>query len=389
MKKPVLVAVMALLLFGLLVSPVFATLQEKLEEQKEVGEQLAEERKKAQTLEQQIKEYDRELAKLRAELARLAREIEATELEIAAAEEELAEAEALLDYRESLFKRRLRAIYKQGYVTYLEVLVNATSFADFLTRLNNMKIIAAKDLCLVNEIQAERDRIEQMKQELEEKRNNLEGMRRETLSKESEVERIIASRQKALAEVEANIRAMEEERERIAREIQQLFAQGHQFQGNPGKFDWPMAPPMNESAYPPLGISSGFGYRTMFGETKWHGAIDIAPLWSSNYPNDILAAEDGVVVFSGAQLDSKGNYAGYGNYIRISHGGNIVTLYAHLSKRLVSNGDVVYKGQPIGKVGNTGYSFGAHLHFEVYDFNVPSVRPGYPSDRRQNPMNYF
>lgn len=98
-------------------------------------------------------------------------------------------------------------------------------------------------------------------------------------------------------------------------------------------------------------ITSRFGYRGR----EHHDGIDIgAPRGT-----DVHAADSGTVIAS--------SYAGtYGNCIRIDHGGgSFVTLYAHLDKRLVSVGDVVTKGQVIGKVGSTGRSTGPHLHFET------------------------
>ncbi|HSN78846.1 MAG TPA: M23 family metallopeptidase, partial [Rhodoferax sp.] len=67
---------------------------------------------------------------------------------------------------------------------------------------------------------------------------------------------------------------------------------------------------------------------------------------------------DGVVTFSGVQN-------GYGNVVFIKHRGNTETVYAHLSKLLVRQGDSVSQGQTIGLVGATGWATGPHLHFEV------------------------
>ena len=94
-----------------------------------------------------------------------------------------------------------------------------------------------------------------------------------------------------------------------------------------------------------------------------HKGMDIA----SGKGNPVIAAASGTVVKS--YLSSS-----YGNYIVISHGGGLMTAYAHMTRRLVSVGDTVAAGQQIGTVGSTGNSTGNHLHFEVYE-NGTAVNP--------------
>lgn len=112
-------------------------------------------------------------------------------------------------------------------------------------------------------------------------------------------------------------------------------------------------------------ISSGYGSRSdpFGGGRAHHAGIDI----DANAGDPITAAADGVVSFSGWRN-------GYGNTIQIDHGNGFKTLYAHNSSNLVKAGDVVRGGQLIGKVGSTGRSTGAHLHFEV-TLNGRQVNP--------------
>lgn len=88
-----------------------------------------------------------------------------------------------------------------------------------------------------------------------------------------------------------------------------------------------------------------------------HNGVDLA----ASYGAPILAAADGQVVIS----RSGGWNGGYGNYVVIRHNNGVQTLYAHLSQTLVSAGETVSQGQPIGKMGSSGDSTGVHLHFEV------------------------
>lgn len=101
-----------------------------------------------------------------------------------------------------------------------------------------------------------------------------------------------------------------------------------------------------------------------------HGAIDIAD--GSIMNAEVVAAESGTVVLSNntcthnyAKDGSCGCGGGYGNYLMIDHGDGKATLYAHLTSITVSSGTYVQQGQVIGYVGSTGWSTGAHLHFET------------------------
>ncbi|MBQ2765835.1 MAG: peptidoglycan DD-metalloendopeptidase family protein [Clostridia bacterium] len=113
-----------------------------------------------------------------------------------------------------------------------------------------------------------------------------------------------------------------------------------------GTFIWPCETP--------YGISSGYGWRTIYGKTEFHLGIDLPDITGSS----IWAADGGKVVWAGFTPS-------YGNNVRIEHANGYSTLYAHLDKILVSIGDRVYQGQEIGKMGSTGLSYGSHLHFET------------------------
>lgn len=378
-------------------------LDQKLQEQAELDQRL--DREKAVLKQQKSREValrdelgqlDRNLKTLQAELDRLAAEIDVTAGEIAVTETELADAQERLEFRDNLLKRRLRAIYEHGNVSYVEVLLSASSFSDFLTRLYNLQVIAENDRDLLEEVKAERARIETVKEKLEQKRSELEGMRRQIAAHQEEVEFTLASRakvhgelQEEIAQQERAVREMEQEAAALSRLIQQLFATSSgNFQGLARPIAWPVEV---SGAY----ITSPFGWRSnpFTGTSQYHGGIDIGGLW--NYwpltggpPAYILAADSGRVIFSGI---SEGGgvyyekapgrdeyyrpqywtYAGaYGSMIIIDHGSDTngqrwSTVYAHCHARLVASGETVYKGQRIAIAGSTGSSTGPHLHFEV------------------------
>lgn len=114
-------------------------------------------------------------------------------------------------------------------------------------------------------------------------------------------------------------------------------------------------------------ITSGFGNRQdpIEDGSDYHTGVDI----SAPYGSPVQAPAEGLVIFCGWQQ-------GYGNCVEISHGGGLVTRYAHLSKILVKPGQKMKRWQRIGLVGTSGRSTGSHLHYEV-------LRNGKPSDPRR------
>ena len=110
----------------------------------------------------------------------------------------------------------------------------------------------------------------------------------------------------------------------------------------PFNFDWPL-----DEAH----MSRGFS----IGGKKSHWGLDLA----NKKGTPIMASERGVVIYTGH------GFHGFGNLIVIEHNGEWATLYAHLSKILIKEGDEVKQGQQIGLMGRTGHATGVHLHFEI------------------------
>jgi murein DD-endopeptidase MepM/ murein hydrolase activator NlpD len=103
-------------------------------------------------------------------------------------------------------------------------------------------------------------------------------------------------------------------------------------------------------------LTSRFGWRAhpIFGDRRFHAGIDLG----GGYGAPVLATESGVVIYSGSA-------SGYGTLVVISHGDRISSAYAHMSALLVREGQMVSRGQTIGRIGNEGNSTGPHLHFEI------------------------
>ena len=103
-------------------------------------------------------------------------------------------------------------------------------------------------------------------------------------------------------------------------------------------------------------IDSGFGMRRhpVYGDVRMHTGTDI----DGRSGDPVVAAKEGRVILAGV-------FGGYGNCVIIQHGTGVSTLYGHLSSIDVTVGNVVNKGEFIGRVGMTGVATGPHLHFEV------------------------
>ena len=298
-------------------------------------------------LEQQINVIQSEINNIDAQIAKYDELISQKEDELAQLEQQEAE-------QYQLFCERVRYMEEEGEVSYWAILFNAEDFSDMLDRFMMVEEIMAYDNAIMDELLATQAQIEQEKAELEEARTAQEEARQKQISsQEDELEAMEAK-------LQAAAKAMDNEIARKERELQaQLAAQGVTIVSEKG-FKWP--------SYATT-ITSLFGSRThpVTGRPNNHTGVDIAAAGGT----DIWAAKSGVV------LTSTYN-SSYGNYVVISHANGESTLYAHMSKRLVSEGDKVTQGQTIGLVGTTGSSTGNHLHFEVR-----------LNGQRQDPLNYF
>jgi murein DD-endopeptidase MepM/ murein hydrolase activator NlpD len=122
-----------------------------------------------------------------------------------------------------------------------------------------------------------------------------------------------------------------------------------------GELTWPLTGAMK--------VTSPYGERMhpIIGEEAFHRGVDLrAP-----YGSPILAPADGVVLYIGRKT-------AYGNMVVVLHGGGIATVYGHLWKFAVQPYERVQKGQLLGYTGNTGFSSGPHLHFEVRQDGEPT-----------------
>lgn len=346
-------------------------LQDKLssleDEKAAVKERIAELTKQASDVEATRAALQSEIDLTKEEIATVEAYIERLQDQIDVKTTELAAAEEALEQKEEEFALTVRTTYEQGDTSYLEVLLNSTSFADLLSRMEIITAIMDDNKKIVAEYTAAKEDIEQKKQELEETQasqkeyqENLGYKVDELAASEAEQAALAESIQAYKAESEAEYDRIASEMQDVSNQIAALSAQAAANGSVPmgdGTLIWPTPScTTNSSAY-------GWRIHPIYGTRKFHAGEDIP----AGYGAEILAAASGTVITAGW-------VSGYGNYTVIDHGGGMMTAYGHQSSIAVSVGQTVTQGQVIGYVGSTGNSTGPHLHFEVY-INGATVDP--------------
>ncbi len=339
--------------------------QDELEEQlADVEADQAEAQQRRQLLQAQLDAINNEIENIDKQIAYY-------DQEIAQKEEEQAEAEANEEAQYELFCQRVRAMEEEGTVSYWSILFNSESFSEMLDRLADIDAVMDYDNQVMDELIAIREEIIALRTQLETSRAEEQAARDQQAAKQAEQQAKVAEAQELLDQINADVaevnRQLDAESEaaaeiqaEIAQKQKQLEEQRRQNNitiDSETSYLWPLP------GY--YRLSSLFGYRIhpITGEAHSHTGIDIpAP---GNTP--ILACKSGQVVTSAYHYS-------YGNYVVIDHGNGNSTLYAHMSSRAVSEGDMVTQGQTIGYVGTTGSSTGNHLHLEVRD-NYTRVDP--------------
>jgi murein DD-endopeptidase MepM/ murein hydrolase activator NlpD len=290
---------------------------------------------------------------------RLAR-ARAEQAKVAAA---LALSEKRLQAREITLASRMAANYRQGPVRYASVLLASRSMGEMVSRAHVVRTIFRYDAELIAQIKADRLDVLRWKRQADAKAVQVAGLTQELGAQQDaqakdtvRMRSVLAEARERRAEMEDELSALEEDSNRIAGRIRALqetpVGRVRRLIAFSGGFIHPVDGP----------ITSGFGmrYHPILHYTKLHTGVD----FGVGYGTPIMAAADGVVIFSGTMR-------GYGNAVVIDHGGGIATLYGHCSALLVSEGQNVSKGTVIGRVGSTGYSTGPHLHFEVRKDGTP------------------
>ncbi|HZG74446.1 MAG TPA: peptidoglycan DD-metalloendopeptidase family protein [Paenibacillus sp.] len=329
---------------------------------------------------------EQEIARLENEIAVTSQKIKAINEQMFEVEEnlqmtvqELVDAEERVVTRDGLLKSRLRLMYMNGVVSYLDVLLSSTSFVDFLDRIDALQSIVSQDKEILALNIQDKMTVERKKADVEAQLDYVEDLFAQTTALQQELQAKKEKKEVAVASLEAQAHELEEMTEEdekklmaLADEQAKLLKKQKALQDEAkkksqkkitkytgGQLTWPV--PSSER------VTSYFGTRThpITKKKHTHSGIDIGAPGGTT----IVAAAAGEVIL--AQW-----YGGYGNCVIIEHKDGFRTLYGHIRSGgiKVKVGDMVNAGDKIAEVGSTGNSTGNHLHFGVY-VNNEAVDP--------------
>ena len=349
---------------------------------------------KTQTLVQQKADLDQQMEITRTTINNLHAQVQQYSLLIAEKQKELEAAQDAEARLQEQYRTRLRSMEETGSVSYWSILFQASSFSDLLDRVDMIREIAKSDQLILEQlaevtaaVERERTELEQQRQELEQTEQELNDQQTLQEQQREESNKMILQMQVEYAALSEDYKAAEaaedELRETIKRtetayfnalskeEAARIAAQN---KANNNKVSQNAAGATATGGFLfPLawsnGVTCAYGPRThpIYGYQSNHTGVGLG----SGMNTEIYATKSGTVTAS-----SYGEANGY--YLTINHGDGYSSLYAHMVSNEVSVGDYVTQGQVIGHVGLSGWTTGAHLHFEIL-YNGSNV----------NPMNYI
>lgn len=360
----VLMVLVGFLTAGLQPASAISQLEKFRKEQQAIQSKMEAQKKALRVKEQQKKTYLSQLEVLednirdvQGDLTTLDGQLKNAKVRVAMTTKELQEKEKALDLRNTAFQDRLRDVYINGQTSYLEVVFQATDISDLLVRFDLMSKLVGQDVDLMNEIKVERQAVISKKQELEAKQQEIVEIKANTEQKELNLAQSSANKKQLIETVEAQktelakaLDEMESLSKQVGEKIRKIQLEQAKNSKNhfSGRFAWPTP------GYTRVTSDYGMRMHPILHQRRMHTGIDIA----APSGTAIKAVDKGTVIYTGA-------LGAYGNVVIIDHGDGISSMYAHQSRIQARENQNVAKGQVIGRVGSTGWSTGAHLHFEV------------------------
>ena len=328
------------------------------------------------TLVSQIEVLSKQISTYHSQISELSTSIAEKQAVINTAKKKISKQ---MDY----LKGRVRAIYMAGETSDLDIILGAKDFSDFIDKCDMVERLSQSDKEVISTVQTQLNKVQDEKKLLVSDRADLEEAQGELQGKQDKLTALLEKNEKILSslygdqsDAKSKLRNLELQEKEIQGKIDAYLA-SQNTSNNGGGNNTPQNITVSPSGFAwPV---PGFYYViSPFNENRGysHKGIDITG--GGIMGATCVAANGGTVIGSNnscshnwGKSGSCGCGGGYGNYVLISHPGGKTTMYGHLSSVTVSTGQSVRKGQTIGYVGSTGWSTGAHLHYETRLNGIP------------------
>ena len=365
MRKKIISILLILILLQMTCVSVFATTRSDLNNAKN-NLSTATKNKKAVTAEKEtilneIDDLEDEIAGYQAEITELNSKITKMEKNIKEKNKEIEKLQEEYEEKKQLLADRLVAIYEQGRITFLDVLLASDNIWDYISMSSKVQQLTDADNEQMDKVEDQKNEVERAKKALEKEKKELAESKKSVQDKQAKVKVAKDKKEAKVANLTAEQKKLQTQINNYNKEIQKLeeeLAKAANDYNNSytGKFVGTLSWPLSKSSPGYKTITSYYGNRQVpiAGATSNHRAIDIGVPTGT----PVLSAGNGIVI-------STGYNSARGYFVIIKHADNLYTLYQHLSKILVSRGQAVSTGKTIAKSGSSGIGTGPHLHFEV------------------------
>lgn len=360
----------------------------------EAKDEQNEVRTKMTAIQKEVEELNGKIASYENEIDDLTSQIDETSANIDTMTQELTKKEKELEEKEELLKKRLVASYKAGSTSYLDVLLSSGSLTNFLSNYYLIEQLAESDQKLIDTITTTKNQVAEAKTQLEENKKSLEDARELQENKKNALAVNKSEKNEKVAQLSDEDKKLQQQIEdmqsqdsairaaikkaQAAEEAARKAAAANKNNGNKNNGNNSSSPSSNPGGfiYPVPSAYAKITTGLYYSNGSYHGGVDFGSGGIAGQP--VYAVKSGTVILALALTTS------YGNYVVIDHHDGTYTLYAHgqAGSICVSPDQSVSQGQQIMKVGSTGNSTGAHLHFEV------RVSPG-GYNNRVSPLKYL
>ena len=392
MKRTYQMGLMALLISAITMSNLSLLNVSAVNKKQQVKQETKKLEEQSQKMQKEIKDLDEKMTKSNEKYEKYQKKLNSVQEQLKETKKELEAAKISKENQSKIMSKRIKFLYENGNMAYMEVIFEAKDFQEFLKRADYVSKISKYDSNMFLNLQTTEDKIRMAQKSLKDDYKTAKTLTETAKSEKEKLDQAFANKKEKMAtyqkqlasnkellawfeaeeqkQEQMNLASVEEsnsEKNTSKAENNAKTTESHKntTTSKPqtskttekkqetttvasGNLIWPV--PSCHS------ISSGYGYRIhpVTGVRKLHAGIDIP----CSTGTTIVAAASGTVVDAG--------YNSYnGNYLKISHGNGLETMYLHCSRLLVSSGSRVSGGQTIAKSGATGMVSGAHLHFVV------------------------